>query len=82
MVNRSRFCVHHNRCSGNNYNEQHNNYSGDNNNMGIYNNIHDINDEQFYHCTLNDCACHSRTDYFDTSNNFNINHNDNTDTTT
>ena len=38
--------------------------------MGIYNNIHDYNDDQFYYCTLNDCACSKRIDYYDTSNNF------------
>jgi hypothetical protein len=37
--------------------------------MGHHNNIHDYNDEQFYFCTLHDCACGRRIDYYDTSNN-------------
>jgi hypothetical protein len=37
--------------------------------MGHHNNIHDYNDDHFYYCTLYDCACGRRIDYYDTSNN-------------
>jgi hypothetical protein len=41
--------------------------------MGIYNNIHDINDNDdlYYYCPVNDCPCH-QPDYYDSSrNNYN-----------
>ena len=37
--------------------------------MGIYNNIHDVNDDDYYYCPRNDCACHS-PDYYDSSRNY------------
>jgi hypothetical protein len=37
--------------------------------MGHHNNIHEYNDDHFYYCTLHDCACGRRIDYYDTSNN-------------
>ena len=40
--------------------------------MGIYNNIHDPNnDDNYYYCPRRDCACHQH-DYYDSSrNNYN-----------
>ena len=39
--------------------------------MGIYNLIHDINDDNYYYCGVNDCPCH-QPDYYDSSrNNYN-----------
>jgi hypothetical protein len=41
--------------------------------MGIYNNIHDPNnDDNYYYCPRNDCPCHQH-DYYDSSRNLNIN---------
>ena len=40
--------------------------------MGIYNLIHDSNDEQYFYCPVNDCPCH-QPDYYDSSrNNYNF----------
>jgi hypothetical protein len=39
--------------------------------MGIYNNIHDVNDDKYYYCSVNDCPCHS-PDYYDSSRNLNL----------
>jgi hypothetical protein len=36
--------------------------------MGIYNHIHDNNDEFYYYCPRNDCPCH-QPDYYDSSRN-------------
>jgi hypothetical protein len=36
--------------------------------MGIYNLIHNSNDEQYYYCGVNDCPCH-QPDYYDSSRN-------------
>jgi len=43
--------------------------------MGIYNHIHDINDndDYYYYCPRNDCPCHS-PDYDDSSRNNYNNH--------
>jgi hypothetical protein len=60
---------HYNHGSRYHYPRYDYNYSGDNNLMGIHNNIHDYNDDHFYYCTLYDCACGRRIDYYDTSNN-------------
>ena len=41
--------------------------------MGIYNHIHDINDndDYYFYCPVNDCPCH-QPDYYDSSrNNYN-----------
>jgi hypothetical protein len=39
--------------------------------MGIYNNIHDPNnDDSYYYCPRTDCACHQH-DYYDSSRNYN-----------
>jgi hypothetical protein len=38
--------------------------------MGHHNNIHESNDDHFYYCTLHDCSCGRRIDYYDTSNNY------------
>jgi hypothetical protein len=39
--------------------------------MGIYNLIHDNDDDLYYYCPINDCPCHS-PDYYDSSrNNYN-----------
>ena len=39
--------------------------------MGIYNLIHDNNDDLYYYCPVNDCPCH-QPDYYDSSrNNYN-----------
>jgi len=39
--------------------------------MGIYNLIHDFDDDLYYYCPVNDCPCHS-PDYHDSSrNNYN-----------
>ena len=39
--------------------------------MGIYNLIHDNNDDLYYYCPTIDCPCHS-PDYYDSSrNNYN-----------
>ena len=50
--------------------------------MGIYNLIHDNNDDLYYYCPVNDCPCH-QPDYYDSSRNnynnyyfFDINDND------
>jgi hypothetical protein len=50
--------------------------------MGIYNLIHDNNDDLYYYCPTIDCPCHS-PDYYDSSRNnynnyyfFDINDND------
>ena len=40
--------------------------------MGIYNLIHDNDDDLYYYCPVNDCPCH-QPDYYDSSRN--INHN-------
>jgi hypothetical protein len=42
--------------------------------MGIYNHIHDINDndDYYFYCPRNDCPCHS-PDYYDSSRNNNDN---------
>jgi len=58
--------THHNFATHYNYG------SGDNNNMDNHNFIHDYNDEHYYYCTLYDCACNNRTNYYDTSNNLHI----------
>jgi hypothetical protein len=40
--------------------------------MGIYNNIHDFNnDDNYYYCPRNDCPCHQH-DFYDSSRNLNI----------
>ena len=40
--------------------------------MGIYNNIHDPNnDDNYYYCSRNDCPCHNH-DFYDSSRNLNI----------
>jgi hypothetical protein len=38
--------------------------------MGIYNHIHDINDndDYYFYCPRNDCPCH-QPDYYDSSRN-------------
>jgi hypothetical protein len=36
--------------------------------MGIYNLIHDNNDEFYYYCPRNDCPCH-QPDSYDSSRN-------------
>jgi hypothetical protein len=36
--------------------------------MGIYNHIHDVDDDKYYYCSANDCPCHS-PDYYDSSRN-------------
>jgi hypothetical protein len=36
--------------------------------MGIYNHIHDVDDDKYYYCPVNDCPCHS-PDYYDSSRN-------------
>jgi hypothetical protein len=43
--------------------------------MGIYNNIHDINDndDYYFYCPRNDCPCH-QPDYYDSSRNNYHNH--------
>jgi hypothetical protein len=39
--------------------------------MGIYNHIHNVNDDLYYYCPVNDCPCH-QPDYYDSSrNNYN-----------
>jgi hypothetical protein len=41
--------------------------------MGIYNNIHDPNnDDEYYYCSRNDCPCHGH-DFYDSSRNLNLN---------
>jgi hypothetical protein len=41
--------------------------------MGIYNNIHDFNnDDNYFYCPRNDCPCH-QPDYYDSSRNINNN---------
>jgi hypothetical protein len=37
--------------------------------MGIYNNIHDIDNDQYYYCSVNDCSCHGPS-YHDASTNY------------
>jgi hypothetical protein len=40
--------------------------------MGIYNNIHNPNDDDnYYYCPVNDCPCHQH-DFYDGSRNLNI----------
>jgi hypothetical protein len=40
--------------------------------MGIYNLIHDNDDDLYYYCPVNDCPCH-QPDYYDSSrNNYNF----------
>jgi hypothetical protein len=36
--------------------------------MGIYNLIHNVNDDLYYYCPTIDCPCHS-PDYYDSSRN-------------
>jgi hypothetical protein len=52
--------------------------------MGIYNNIHDPNnDDNYYYCPVNDCPCHQH-DYYDSSRNYNnvyFNYDNNDDST-
>jgi hypothetical protein len=39
--------------------------------MGIYNLIHNVDDDLYYYCPVNDCPCH-QPDYYDSSrNNYN-----------
>jgi hypothetical protein len=39
--------------------------------MGIYNLIHNSNDDLYFYCPVNDCPCH-QPDYYDSSrNNYN-----------
>jgi hypothetical protein len=42
--------------------------------MGIYNHIHDINDndDYYFYCPRNDCPCH-QPDYYDSSRNNYVN---------
>ena len=46
--------------------------------MGIYNLIHDNDDDLYYYCPVNDCPCH-QPDYYDSSRNnyyfFDLNNN-------
>jgi hypothetical protein len=46
--------------------------------MGIYNLIHNNDDDLYYYCPVNDCPCH-QPDYYDSSrNNYHlIDNNDN-----
>ena len=37
--------------------------------MGIYNLIHDVDDDLYYYCPVSDCPCHS-PDYHDSSCNY------------
>jgi hypothetical protein len=39
--------------------------------MGIYNHIHDVDDDLYYYCPVNDCPCHGN-DYYDCSRNLNL----------
>jgi hypothetical protein len=39
--------------------------------MGIYNNIHTTDDDEYYYCSRNDCPCHGH-DFYDASRNLNI----------
>ena len=40
--------------------------------MGIYNNIHDPNnDDNYYYCPNNDCPCHGHDFYDSSRNNYN-----------
>ena len=39
--------------------------------MGIYNLIHNYDDDLYYYCPVNDCPCH-QPDYYDSSRNNNI----------
>ena len=39
--------------------------------MGIYNNIHTTDDDNYYYCPVNDCPCHGH-DFYDSSRNLNI----------
>jgi hypothetical protein len=44
--------------------------------MGIYNNIHDPNnDDSYYYCSRNDCPCHQH-DFYDSSRNIKYEYND------
>ena len=36
--------------------------------MGIYNLIHDVDDDLYYYCPASDCPCHG-PDYYDSSRN-------------
>jgi len=36
--------------------------------MGIYNLIHDVDDDLYYYCPVSDCPCHG-PDYYDSSRN-------------
>jgi hypothetical protein len=39
--------------------------------MGIYNLIHNVDDDLYFYCPVNDCPCH-QPDYYDSSrNNYN-----------
>jgi hypothetical protein len=37
--------------------------------MGIYNNIHNVDNDQYYYCSDRDCACHGPS-YYDASRNY------------
>jgi hypothetical protein len=39
--------------------------------MGIYNNIHTTDDDEYYYCSRNDCPCHGH-DFYDSSRNLNL----------
>lgn len=43
--------------------------------MGIYNGIHTVDDDLYYYCPDNDCACHDRW-FYDSSGNLNNQSND------
>jgi len=44
--------------------------------MGIYNNIHNPNDDDnYYYCPVNDCPCHEHY-YYDASRNLKYEYND------
>jgi hypothetical protein len=42
--------------------------------MGIYNLIHNYDDDLYYYCPASDCPCH-QPNYYDSSNSRPINHN-------
>ena len=37
--------------------------------MGVYNGIHTTDDDEYYYCSRNDCACHGPGYHYDSSGN-------------
>jgi len=41
--------------------------------LGIYNNIHSVDDDDYFYCPRNDCPCHDHY-FYDSSGNYDNHH--------